>query len=202
MVLFGMKYTVRGWRGRVYSLTAKQLYNQVMEDSQSDYNWIAPASELVRICNHYKFPVEYARAIQIAILNCFAHLECKKEIDSYHSSEDDEAVNYCYNVLADTTTEGEKARNVYLRAVIVGVTKYHFKRGEFGHYGPTYLKICDEWINLMFEEYSQLSTLDFKRLRKTLHASFNYVMRKGESDGIFGEKEHKRVYDAIKSLQG
>ena len=45
------KYHINGWRGKEYSLTAKELYERVMEDCKSNYNWIASATELVRVCN-------------------------------------------------------------------------------------------------------------------------------------------------------
>ena len=46
MSFFEKKYNVTGWRGDKHSLTAKQLYDRVLEDSKSDYNWIASATEL------------------------------------------------------------------------------------------------------------------------------------------------------------
>lgn len=44
---FEKKYNITGWKGKKYSLTAKQLYERVLEDSKSDYNWIASA---IRTC--------------------------------------------------------------------------------------------------------------------------------------------------------
>ena len=69
------KYMVTGHHGDIHSLTAKQLYEQILDDSKSDYNWIAPASELVKICKNTSFPTEYALAIKCAILNCFSNIE-------------------------------------------------------------------------------------------------------------------------------
>ena len=33
---FEKKYNITGWKGKKYSLTAKQLYERVLEDSKSD----------------------------------------------------------------------------------------------------------------------------------------------------------------------
>ena len=37
MSFFENKYNVTGWRGDKHSLTAKQLYDRVLEDSKSDH---------------------------------------------------------------------------------------------------------------------------------------------------------------------
>lgn len=44
MSFFEKKYEVTGWHGDTQSLTAKKLYERVLEDSKSDYNWIASAT--------------------------------------------------------------------------------------------------------------------------------------------------------------
>ena len=80
MSLFEKKYTVVGWNGDIHTLSAKALYERVLADSKSDYNWIASATELVKVCNSPSFPEMYAQAIKIIILNCFANLDCRRNI--------------------------------------------------------------------------------------------------------------------------
>ena len=82
MSFFEKKYKVTDWDGDTHSLTAKQLYERVLDDSKSDYNWIASATELVRVCNNPCFPEMYAVGIKMIILNCFANLELQKEYPS------------------------------------------------------------------------------------------------------------------------
>ena len=104
------KYMVTGHHGDTYSLTAKQLYERILDDSKSDYNWIASASELVRICKKTSFPAEYALAIKCAILNCFTNIEHRANCggDRYiDKPADQEAVQECYNSLYQV--EDEKA---------------------------------------------------------------------------------------------
>ena len=67
MSFFEKKYKVTGWHGYTQSLTAKKLYERVLEDSKSDYNWIASATELVRVCNDTCFPEMYAVGIKMII---------------------------------------------------------------------------------------------------------------------------------------
>lgn len=193
MSLFEKNYHVLGWDGKQHSFTAKKLYERVMKDCESDYNWIASATELVRVCKQFKFPEEYAQQIQIAILNCFANLENKKEIGGHQEPTDTEAVNFCYNSLANASDEANRVRQKYLKAVIEGITKYHFSIFEFNHYGPTYHKICEEWKRVKLEEYSSISSLDFKILRKTLDAEFDRIMKTAEKEGAFQRDDEKHL---------
>ena len=87
MSLSEKKYKITGWHGETQLLTAKNLYERILEDSKTDYNWLASATELVKICNEPDFPEMYATNIKIIILNCFANLELQQE--------------RCYNQLQD-----------------------------------------------------------------------------------------------------
>lgn len=80
MSFFEKKYNVKGWYGDTYLLTAKALYKRVLEDSKSDYNWIASATELVRVCNDPEFPEVYAVGIKLIILNWFCKSGIAKRI--------------------------------------------------------------------------------------------------------------------------
>ena len=197
MSLFEKKYTFKGWRGDKYSLTAKQLYKRVRKDSESDYNWIASATELVRDCNQAKFPEKLAREIQIAILNCFANMETK-EVESHQEPTDADAVNFCYNALADVSEEANKVRQKYLKAVIEGIIRYNFRLRDFEHYGPTYHKICEEWKKIKLEEYGHISSLDFKKLRKALNDEFDKIMRTAEEEGVFQKDDEKHLEEMRK----
>ena len=146
MNFFEKKYNVTGWRGDKHSLTAKQLYDRVLEDSKSDYNWIASATELVRVCNDPCFPEMYAVGIKIIILNCFANLELQKEYPSKREPTDAEAVCSCYNSLPTTDETAKKVKEKYLTAVITGITRYTQSEVCLPiHVGTTYKQKVEEW---------------------------------------------------------
>lgn len=191
MSLLEEKYTVVGWHNERYFMTAKQLCERVLTDSKSDYNWIASATELVRVCTQPSFPQKYAQTIEIAILNCFASLETKKEFGGHREDTDDEAVCFCYRALFGVSEEADKARQNYLRAIIQGITRYHFGLFEFRHYGPTYHQICDEWKNSMFEKYSSEVHFNYDQLCQALHEDFDKTMKKAEEEGAFEEDDKK-----------
>ena len=191
MSLFSKRFILTDWSGNRHSLTAKKIYTRVMKDSQSDYDWIAPATELIKVCTQPEFPKKYAIEIEIAILNCFANLETQREIESYHRSTDPDAVNFCYNSLANVTLRANLIRHKYLLAFLEGITKYH--HFDFNHYGPTFYKICEEWKENKYEEYHKYRSLDLSKLWKALDKEFDLIIKTAEKEGIFKDEDDKHV---------
>lgn len=203
MSSFEKKYNITGWRGKKYSLTANQLYERVLEDSKSDYNWIASATELVRVCNDPCFPEKYAIAIKIIILNCFANRELQKKYYANGESSDAEAVYSCYNSLPDANKTAKKVKEKYLNAVITGVTKYNYGSGEVRfpiHIGPTYTQKVEEWKKKKIDEYvSAIMILNFDQLREDLYADFNNMIETAEQEGAF-EKDDNEYHEALEKF--
>lgn len=201
MSSFEKKYNITGWRGKKYSLTANQLYERVLEDSKSDYNWIASATELVRVCNDPCFPEIYAVGIKIIILNCFANLELQKEYPSKGELTDAEAVYSCYNSLPTTDETAKKVKEKYLTAVITGITKYTQSEVRLPiHVGPTYTKKVEEWKKKKFDEYvSAVTILNFDQLREDLYTDFDKMVETAEEEGAF-EKDDKEYREKLRKF--
>lgn len=156
MSSFEKKYKITGHYGK-YLLTAKQLYERVLNDSsESDYNWIASASELVRICEKTSFPTEYAIAIKCAILNCFANIEHGGNCggDRYiNDPADQKAVQKCYNSLYRVEDkEAVSARKRYL-AEMITTASYIRIFDLLYHPGPTFIELQEKWIKSKIPEY-------------------------------------------------
>lgn len=192
---FGQRYLVHGWRGKDQVLTAKELYERVMEDSKFDYNWIAPASELVRICKKTSFPTDYATDIKIAILNCFANIEHRANSGSdryIDNPADKEAVQYCYNSLYGIDNERAiNARQYYLSEMIITASYVSCTFDSLYHPGSTYRNLCENWRKSKFDEYISKEEIEFKKLVETLHNDFANVIKKAQANGDFEEDEKK-----------
>lgn len=198
MSSFEKKYNVTDWRGTKHSLTAKQLYERVLEDSQSNYNWIASATELVRVCNEPSFPAMYANAIKIIILNCFANLELQKEYPSSGEATDEVAVYSCYHSLPSEDEKVIKVQQKYLTAIITAITKYTQSEVRLPlHPGPTYNKMCEEWKKAKFDEYASKKDIDFDELRKTLYDDFEQMIKSAEEAGAF-EADDSEYCEALR----
>lgn len=187
-------FVVTDHYGGTHSLTAKQLYERIVQDSKYDYNWIAPARELVRICKKTSFPAEYALAIKIAILNCFANIEHQANCggDRYMDDpEDEKAVQYCYNSLYGIDTEeAVSARKRYLTEMINTATYVRIFSSLY-HPGPTFRKLREDFIKSKFEEYISQEKIDFKQLLETLNSNFSEIIMTAEANGDFEEDEKK-----------
>lgn len=194
MELFKTKYVVTGHYGETHLLTAKQLYERVLEDSKKDYNWIAPARELVRICKKIDFPAEYALTIKIAILNCFASIEHRANCgaDRYRTHPaDQEAVQYCYNSLYGIDTEAAVlARRRYLTEMI-STASYIRVFDTLYHPGPTFRRLREDWNKANLEEYISKENIDFEQLVNTLRSNFSEIIKAAEANGDFEEDEKK-----------
>lgn len=203
------KYMVTGHHGDTYSLTAKQLYERILDDSKSDYNWIASASELVRICKKTSFPAEYALAIKCAILNCFTNIEHRANCggDRYiDKPADQEAVQECYNSLYQVEDEKAiSARKRYL-AEIVATASYTRIFDSLYHPGPTFRKLRKDWNKSKVQEYISKEKIDFKQLIEVLHGEFVEIIKKAEVDRAFEEDERaekeswKKFYEMMRDL--
>lgn len=201
MSLFEKEFVVVGKYGEVYKLSAKALYERVLKDSKSDYNWIASATELVNVCKDPSFPEMYAVAIKIIILNCFANLELKKEYPSRGEPTDAEAVCYCYNSLPAADETVKRVKGKYLTAVITGVTKYAQSGVRLPiHIGKTYDKKVEEWIMKKLNEYaSAITIINFEQLRENLYADFEEMIKTAEKEGVF-EKDDKEYREKLRAF--
>lgn len=190
MSLSEKKYKITGWHGDTQVLTAKNLYERVLEDSKSDYNWLASAAEIVRVCNEPDFPEIYATNIKIIILNCFANLELQQEKCCNRRQTDKEAVYSCYNSLPETDAAVIKAKEKYLAAIIEGITRYSGDEERFPiHFGPAYKKTCENWKKAKLNEYVSEVKIDFNQLRERLNADFEKTIKEAEKNGIFNEDD-------------
>lgn len=192
-MFFEEKYMVMGRRDKTHLLTAKELHERVLKDSKSNINWIASASELVRICKRTSFPAEYALDIKCAILNCFANIEHIANCggDRYSDKlEDKKAVTECYNSLYGI--ENEKAVSARKRYLTEMINRASYTRCSFAplyHSGPTFSKIREDWIKSKVEEYISQEKIDFDKLVEKLRNEFAEIIKKAESDGVFEEDE-------------
>lgn len=194
MSFFEQKYTFVSHHGKTHCMTAKQLYERIVQDSKSDYNWIAPASELVRVCKCTGFPTEYALTIKVAILNCFANIESRANLggDRYLTKPADaEAVQECFNSMYGIDREDVvSARRYYLTEMLKYAT-YTRIFDSLYHPGKTFRKLREDFITNKVEENISKKKIDFKTLVNTSKNEFAEAVRIADSKGAFIEDEEK-----------
>ena len=194
------KYKIKGWNGVTDWITAKALYERVLLDSKSDYNWVASATELVRVCDDPSFPEMYAVGIKMIILNCFANLELQKEYFSRGEATDKQAVYSCYHSLPSADDTAKKVKEKYLTAVITGITKYTLSKIRLPiHIGATYRQKVEEWKKAKFDEYVSATEIDFDKLREDLYADFDRMVKTAEEEGAF-EKDYEEYREEMRKF--
>lgn len=65
-------FKIKDWNKEEHLMTDKELRDLIVEQSKkSNYNWLAPADELIKVCNNPEFNKDYAKDIKVAIVNCY-----------------------------------------------------------------------------------------------------------------------------------
>ncbi len=189
------KYAIQGWDEKVYLLSDKQLCERIISDSKSNYNWIAPARELVRVCRKKGFNKEYAIKIKVAILNCFANIEHEDRInhgDKYlNDSRDDKAIEQCYNSLYGVDDEkAVSARKYFLTEFIESSSQFPLLSTHY-HSGNTYKNIHNNWVKNNVEKYITQEKIDFSHLSTALYDDFLETITTAEEQGMFIKDDEK-----------
>ena len=189
------KHLVNGWHGEKYMLSDKQLYRRVMSDSKSDYNWIAPARELIKVCEKRKFSKEYAIKIKATILNCFANIEHGARInhgDKYlNDPRDDKAIEKCYNSLYGINDEkAVSARKYFLTEFIESSSQFPVLSTHY-HIGDTYKSIRNDWVKKNVEKYITQEKINFSKLSTVLYDNFLETIITAEEQGMFIKDDEK-----------
>ncbi len=178
-----VKFKVIDRRNEEYLLTAEELYLQVLEDSECDYNWIASSPELCRVCDNPEFPKKYRKKIKIMILNCFANFE---KSGTPITQEEQKVALRCYNTLPSGDEEVSVAKNKYLEAIMDFVIKYETERNG-RQIGQSYKEVCSEWKKRHLDEFAYIVNL--KRLKEYLYSDFEKTIGKAEQEGRFKEDD-------------
>lgn len=195
----GSRFTFKDHYGREQTMIATDIYNSVMQKSkESDYNWIAPAIELVKICKDERFPREYAVDIEMAILNCFAGIEARvnRGGDKYITKADDAlAVQYCYDELgrlAQSTDDKEfkktltSVRTRYLNEMIRSAVNTSTR----GLYFP-----CKSFRDLQEEVFSK-NFVKYSMMEENFNILDMYDEISDETDKIFSQAYESGMFRA------
>lgn len=177
-------YVIERWNGGKCELIAQELYERVLRDSESDYNWIASAQELVRVVNEPDFPKMYKENIQIIILNCFANLEAK---ESHFDLEEQNAVYDCYYSLPNTNEEAKEVKLKYLTAIVSTILKECNIFSWKFHTGKRYETICRKWKKVKVKECFSAKEINLETLKSELANNFLQTIEEAEKKGIFDE---------------
>lgn len=171
--------------GNEHVMSDKALRDKIVEQSKkSNYNWLAPADELIKVCNNPKFDRAYAKDIKVAIVNCYANFlrgDCPGSIVYAYDA---------YNQLYDTTEnmvdkQVLEVRKKFLKAFI---RRNIFWNKHFINIHETFLEAKNKWIDDTAEELLKVRWIEFASIREDLVRDFNKYIDEEMSKGNIKEK--------------
>ena len=195
--------------GEERTMRAKDIYEIIIGQSKdSDYNWMAPAIELVKLCRNQDFPREYAVDIEMAILTCFANIEARvnRGGDKYVDKVDNVlAVQYCYNDLgrlAQSTDNEELKKSIiavrtrYLKEMISSAVNTTI-RGDY-IYCDAYGKLKEEIMGKYFVEYSVQDGFNIKDMYEEISDETDKIFRQAYKSGMFKQAEDEATFRIVR----
>lgn len=168
--------------GNEHLMSDRGLRNKIVKQSEeSNYNWLAPANELLKTCNNPKFDKECAKDIKVAIVNCYADF-LKGDVPSNIIYAYD-----AYNELFDIQDDEKvlTTRKKFLRAY---VTRNILWNKYLTNIHKTYLEAREKWIEDTVDELLKIRHVKFAILKDDLLIDFEKYIDKGINDGIIIEK--------------
>ena len=205
------KFTFKGhYRQEQKPMRAVDIYNTIMQQSkESDYNWIAPAIELVKLCKNPDFPREYAVEIEMAILTCFSNIEARVNSggDKYVTKADDaRAVQYCYDELgrlAQSTDNKELKKSItsvrtrYLKEMIRSAVNTTIRGGYI--YCDAYGKLKEEVVARNFTKFSLMEEeFNIFDMYEEISDETDEIFKQAYKNGMFKQAEEETTFRIVK----
>lgn len=180
--------------GNEHVMSDKALRDKIIEQSKkSNYNWLAPADELIKVCNNPKFDRTYAKDILMAIVNCYANLlngDCPCSIVYAYDA---------YNQLFDTSeqiidNQVLDVRRKFLRTFIV---RNIFWNKYLGNIHETFWKAENKWIDDTTEELLKVRHVKFGSLKEDLVRDFEkYIDEEMNKGNVIEEHMSYHISEA------
>ena len=209
----GPFFTFKDHFGKEHTMRAKTIHNYIMEQSQeSDYEWIAPALELVKICKDERFPREYAVDIEMAILTCFANIEARVNRGGdkrVTKANDALAVQYCYDELGRlmSSTDDKKfkktlnsVRKRYLLEMISSAVNTT-TRGQYWRC-KAFRDLKEEVIAKSFAKYSMLEeNFNILDMYEEISEETESIFNEADKNGMFRAEEREAMLNIARIFE-
>ena len=209
----GPFFTFKDHFGKEHTMRAETIHKHIMEQSQeSDYEWIAPAIELVKICKDERFPRKYAIDIEMAILTCFANIEARVNRGGdkrVTKANDAMAVQYCYDELGRlmTSTDDKNLKNTlnsvrkrYLGEMISSAVNTT-TRGQYFKC-KAFRDLKKEVIAKSFAKYSMLEeNFNILDMYEEISDETETIFDEADKNGMFRAQEREAMFNIVKALE-
>lgn len=176
------KFWITDWQGRIHRVTPEKLLERIKSDSsKSNYNWFAPATEIVNTVSNSRFPDDIANELKIIVLKCFAELLLERRYSNERET-DQAAVANCYRSVYGRP--GEQIKQLYRENLLIYVIEYSEQR-PFNVYGKEWHAFCKEWKEDVLRNFSIRIGTDFMMFRANAITAFGKAVKEADRAGKF-----------------
>ena len=184
------KIWITDWHDTRREMTPDELLERIRKDSKSNWNWLAPATEIVKAISGSDFPEPIANELKGIILKCFADI-LLSDYSGTEKSTDQIAVAYCYYSLHGKA--GKHIKRLYRKNLIRATISY---TGLWAIHtrGKEYYAFCREWEKDALQHFTRRFGVDFMRFRINIETDFKSALERAEAAGQFenDKAEHEK----------
>lgn len=172
-------FLIKDHYGYPHLMSDLHIRNRIIRESKkSNYDWLAPASELLAVCNKSNFNKNYAKEIKLAIVRCYTSLMLDDISDE---------ISYAYQAVLELKDyEDDKS----VQKVRENFIKEYIQRGilwvGIGNFHETFHRAKKKWVSDKTKELLS----DIKKLPSfdDLRTEFSGFVKRGEADGSILKK--------------
>lgn len=185
------KCWITDWNGDSHEMTPERLLDRIRDDSKSNFNWLAPATEIVRTISDPEFPEPIANELKCIVLKCFAELLVSNQY-GHEKSTDQLAVAYCYYSVHGKA--GKKIKRLYRKNLVESVVR-DFTLTSSHIRGEEWRMFCEAWKEDLLQNFPERIGVDFMRFGAKVVADYQKALESADRDGKFenDKAEHKRI---------
>lgn len=196
------KIWIADWHNNRHEMTPEDLLERIRSDSASNWNWLAPATEIVRTISDPEFPEPIANELKGIVLKCFAEI-LLSDLDGNEKSTDQLAVAYCYYSVRGKA--GKRIKRLYRKNLLERVIKYSYWIKPYGADGGEWRAFCTSWMKDALQHFTILFGTDFMRFEANAKAYYEKAVRYADKAGMFENDKNEyreHIEKVVNSLFG
>lgn len=184
------KIWITDWKDNRREMTPNDLLKRIRDDSESNWNWLAPATEIVKTISDPEFPEPIANELKGLVLKCFAEL-LLSDVGGTEKSTDQLAVAYCYYSIHGKA--GKRIKRLYRENLLKSVVKGSYWERPFGAYDEEWRSFRDGWKKDALQHFTERFGVDFMRFKTNAENDFRKSINCAERAGKFEKDKAEHI---------
>lgn len=176
------KIWITDWNDNRHEMTPDELLERIRNDSKSDWNWLAPATEIIKTISDPEFPEPIANELKGIILKCSARL-LLSDMGGTKKGTDQLAAAYCYYSIHGKA--GKRLKRLYRKNLLRSIVKYSYWVRPYNVNGEEWRAFCNGWIKDTLQCFTKHSGVDFMRFEANLKTVFKKSIEHADKTGKF-----------------